>query len=42
MKIKSNVKSGGIRQENHNQTRVIRVKSGIKAGGIRQENHNQN
>jgi hypothetical protein len=42
MKIKTNVKAGGIREVNHNQARVIRVKSGVKAGGIREVNHNQN
>jgi hypothetical protein len=34
MKIKSNVKAGGLAQ-NHNQTiaRSLRVKSGVRAGG---------
>ena len=31
MKIKTNIKSGGWKGENHNQT--VRVKSGLKAGG---------
>ena len=43
MKIKSNVKAGGIRL-NHNQavtrTKGLRIKSNVKAGGVRL-NHNQ-
>lgn len=43
MKIKSNVKAGGMKV-NHNQTVVknngLRIKSNVKAGGITL-NHNQ-
>jgi hypothetical protein len=40
MKIKSNIKAGGL-STNHNQTtaRGLKVKSGVKAGGW--DNHNQ-
>ena len=40
MKIKSNVKAGGISIKNHNEA-LVRVKSNVKAGGIRIINHNQ-
>lgn len=40
MRVKTNLKAGGIRW-NHNQTaKGLRVKSGVKAGGHRW-NHNQ-
>ena len=40
MRVKSNVKSGGI-QYNHNQTAAgVRVKTKVKAGGM-DFNHNQ-
>ena len=40
MRVKSNVKAGGITY-NHNQTTAgVRVKSRVKAGGI-SWNHNQ-
>ena len=40
MRVKSNVKAGGV-QLNHNQTaKGLRVKSSVKAGGI-SWNHNQ-
>lgn len=38
MKIKSNVKAGGLKT-NHNQN-TISVKSKVKAGGLK-SNHNQ-
>ena len=40
MRVKSNVKAGGL-SYNHNQTaKGLRVKSSVKAGGI-SFNHNQ-
>ena len=40
MKIKTNLKAGGMRV-NHNQTaKGLRIKSGVKAGGFRW-NHSQ-
>lgn len=41
MKVKSNVKSGGWRLSNHNQTvaKAVKVKSTIKAGKLA-VNHN--
>ena len=42
MKVKSNVKAGGLNTQNHNQTvKGLRVKSRVKAGGINTLNHNQ-
>jgi hypothetical protein len=38
MKIRSNIKAGGIRL-NHNEKMLV-VKTGVRAGGIRL-NHNQ-
>ena len=41
MKVKSNVKAGGINLANHNQTiKGLRIKSSVKAGKIA-FNHNQ-
>ena len=39
MTIKTNVKAGGLRTKNHNQT--LKVRSSVKAGGLRVINHNQ-
>jgi hypothetical protein len=42
MKVKSNVKAGGLNTQNHNQTvKGLRVKSRVKAGGLNTLNHNQ-
>jgi hypothetical protein len=42
MRIKSNVKAGGLNSPNHNQTvKGLRVKSRVKAGGLTTSNHNQ-
>ena len=42
MKVKSNVKAGGLNTTNHNQTvKGLRVKSRVKAGGLNSQNHNQ-
>ena len=42
MKVKSNVKAGGLNTTNHNQTvKGLRVKSRVKAGGLNTYNHNQ-
>lgn len=42
MKVKSNVKAGGLNTLNHNQTvKGLRVKSRVKAGGLDSRNHNQ-
>ena len=42
MKVKSNVKAGGLNSQNHNQTvKGLRVKSRVKAGGLNAYNHNQ-
>jgi len=41
MKIKTNVKSGGLNTQNHNQT-ALRVKTHVKPGAIGLiKNHNQ-
>jgi len=43
VKIKTNVKAGGIEGANHNQTAAsaLKVKSGVKAGNGMPHNHNQ-
>jgi hypothetical protein len=42
MKVKSNVKAGGLNSQNHNQTvKGLRIKSCVKAGGVNSSNHNQ-
>ena len=40
MKVKSNVKAGGIRLLNHSAA-LVRVKSNVKAGGVAIQNHSQ-
>jgi hypothetical protein len=41
MKIKSDVKAGGLgQQRNQTDTRSLKVKTNVKAGGLNQ-NHNQ-
>ena len=39
MKVKTGIKSGGLKSVNHNQALV--VKTGVKAGGLKSVNHNQ-
>jgi hypothetical protein len=49
MQVKTHIKAGGIRLNNHNETLVrdrvprqpLKVKTHVKAGGIRLSNHNQ-
>jgi hypothetical protein len=42
MKIKTNIKAGGISMQ-HNQTiaRGLKIKTNVKAGGVQGANHNQ-
>ena len=40
MKIKTNIKAGGLTASNHNQSGLA-VKSNVKAGGLNTRNHNQ-
>jgi Fe-S cluster assembly iron-binding protein IscA len=47
MKLKTNVKAGGVRLGNHNETIVGQAKKGlavrtsVKAGGLAGTNHNE-
>jgi hypothetical protein len=49
MRVKTHVKAGGIRLNNHNETLVwdsakgkgLKVKTRVRAGGIRLANHNE-
>ena len=40
LKIKTNVKAGGLNAQNHNQM-AVKVKTNVKAGGLNTQNHNQ-
>ena len=39
IKIKTNIKAGGLKSTNHNQG--LRVRTSVKAGGLKTNNHNQ-
>ena len=46
-RVKTNVKAGGVRLGNHNETLVgqpkkgLRVRTKVRAGGVRLSNHNE-
>ena len=40
LKVKTNVKAGGLGSVNHNRT-TLKVKTNVKAGGLTAVNHNR-